>query len=583
MEGKSSKIQNARHSMAHILAMAVIDLFKDVKLAIGPVIENGFYYDFDLKETIKETDLPKIEKRMREIINQKLDFKKHIWQKNEALKYFKNAPYKIELIKERVKSNEVQVYQTGNFYDFCKGGHIKNTSELKNIAFKIEKIAGAYWKGSEKNPMLQRIYGIAFESKDELANYLKMQEEAKKRDHRKIGRDLELFMFDDKVGAGLPLWLPNGTLIIEELEKLAIENEKNAGYMRVRTPHIAKESLYLTSGHLPYYKESMFPPIILENEKYYLKAMNCPHHHLIYNSRPRSYRELPLRIAEYGTCYRYEQSGTLLGLMRVRMMQMNDAHIYCALEQFEKEFLGVCDMYLNYFKLFGISKYQMRFSTHDKKELGKKYVNEPKLWQETEDMVRKVLKKNKINYIEVTDEAAFYGPKIDVEVWSVIGREFTLATNQVDFSQPRRFNLSYTDNKGRPQIPIIIHRAPLGTHERFIGFLIEHYAGNFPLWLAPIQANIIPISEKNLNYARKVFNDLKQNQIRVKLDENNETLSKKIRNAELQKIPYIIIVGDKEENSKKIAVRERHNPQTQFFNTIDFIKLVSEKIENRTS
>ncbi|MBL8992860.1 MAG: threonine--tRNA ligase, partial [Spirochaetia bacterium] len=400
-----------------------------------------------------------------------------------------------------------------------------------------------------------RIYGITFPKQKELDDYLVFLDESKKRDHRKIGKELELFTFDDDVGSGLPLWLPRGTVLIEELEKLAKETECQAGYQRVRTPHIAKESMYLTSGHLPYYQESMFPPMEFEGVKYYLKAMNCPHHHKIFASGLRSYRDLPLRLAEYGTCYRYEQSGELFGLMRVRQLQMNDAHIYCTAEQFASEFLAVNEMYLRYFKIFGIDRYVMRFSTHGAEGLGKKYVNEPELWKKTEAMVRNVLIDSKIPYVEVANEGAFYGPKIDVQVYSAIGREFTLATNQVDFAVPARFKLSYTTAGGGSETPLCIHRAPLGTHERFIGFLIEHYAGKFPFWLAPEQVRLLTVNEIFVEHAEKLRKRLHEHGIRVTIDDRNESLGRKVREAQLAYIPAIVTIGEKEKSSETVSVR----------------------------
>jgi threonyl-tRNA synthetase len=384
-----------------------------------------------------------------------------------------------------------------------------------------------------------------------------MLEEAKKRDHRKLGKELEIFTFDDDVGPGMPLWLPNGGVLIEQLERLAKKTEFDAGYHRVRSPHVAKESMYLKSGHLPYYQESMFPPMEIDGQKFYLKAMNCPHHHKIFDAVPRSYKDLPLRLAEYGTCYRYEQSGELFGLMRVRSLQMNDAHIYCTREQFGDEFRAVNEMYLKYFNIFGIDKYVMRFSTHDPAKLGQKYIDDAILWKETEDMVRNVLIESNIPYVEVPDEAAFYGPKIDVQIWSAIGREFTLATNQVDFAQGKRFDLKFTTPTNDTQQPLIIHRAPLGTHERFIGFLIEHYAGNFPTWLAPVQATLLPISDKHLDYAKKLLHEFKKSEIRCTIDDRSEKIGKKIRDAELKKIPYMLIIGDKEQESNALSVRKK--------------------------
>ncbi|MFN9883002.1 MAG: threonine--tRNA ligase, partial [Bacteroidota bacterium] len=404
---------------------------------------------------------------------------------------------------------------------------------------------------------LTRIYGISFPKQKDLDDYLLMLEEAKKRDHRKLGKELEIFTFDDDVGPGMPLWLPNGGVLIEQLERLAKKTEFDAGYHRVRSPHVAKESMYLKSGHLPYYQESMFPPMEIDGQKFYLKAMNCPHHHKIFDAVPRSYKDLPLRLAEYGTCYRYEQSGELFGLMRVRSLQMNDAHIYCTREQFGDEFRAVNEMYLKYFNIFGIDKYVMRFSTHDPAKLGQKYIDDAILWKETEDMVRNVLIESNIPYVEVPDEAAFYGPKIDVQIWSAIGREFTLATNQVDFAQGKRFDLKFTTPTNDTQQPLIIHRAPLGTHERFIGFLIEHYAGNFPTWLAPVQATLLPISDKHLDYAKKLLHEFKKSEIRCTIDDRSEKIGKKIRDAELKKIPYMLIIGDKEQESNALSVRKK--------------------------
>ncbi|MEO5990816.1 MAG: threonine--tRNA ligase, partial [Ferruginibacter sp.] len=468
------------HSSAHLMAEAVQETFPGVKFWVGPAIDKGFYYDMDLGTTkISEDELLQLEKKMNVLAKQNSVFTRKLISKNDAINYFteKGDEYKLDLL-ENLQDGEITFYTQGQFTDLCRGPHIPHTGFIK--AIKLTSIAGAYWKGDEKNKQLTRIYGITFPNQKELDEYLLMLEEAKKRDHRKLGKELSIFTFDDEIGQGLPLWLPNGTVIIEELEKLAKETEQKAGYKRVVTPHIAKESLYLTSGHLPYYEESMYPPMELDGTKYYLKAMNCPHHHKIFSAEPKSYKDLPYRLAEYGTCYRYEQSGELFGLMRVRCLHMNDAHIYCTREQFASEFRAVNDMYTKYFKIFGIDKYVMRLSLHDPAKLGKKYIDEPELWIETEEMVRQVLIESNIPYVEVQDEGAFYGPKIDVQIWSAIGREFTLATNQVDFAQGKRFGLEFANKENTSETPLIIHRAPLGTHERFIGFLLEHYAGNFP-------------------------------------------------------------------------------------------------------
>lgn len=545
------------HSSAHLMAEAVESMFPGVKFWVGPPVDNGFYYDMDLgNRKISEADLEVLEKKMNELAKQNNAFARKEISKADALKYFtdKGDEYKLDLL-QNLTDGEITFYTQGNFTDLCRGPHIPNTGFIK--AIKLTNIAGAYWKGDEKNKQLTRLYGVTFPSQKQLDEYLVLVEEAKKRDHRKLGKELGIFTMDDDVGQGLIMWMPNGTVIIEELEKLAKETEQAAGYKRVVTPHIAKESMYLTSGHLPYYADSMYPPMEMDGEKYYLKSMNCPHHHKIYAAEPKSYRDLPYRVAEYGTVYRYEQSGELFGLMRVRCLHMNDAHIYCTKEQFNDEFRAVNDMYLKYFKIFGVDKYVMRLSLHSPEKLGIKYVNEPELWKQTEEMVRNVLIESNIPYVEVQDEAAFYGPKIDVQIYSVIGREFTLATNQVDFSQGRSFKLQYTTQDNKTETPLIIHRAPLGTHERFIGFLLEHYAGKLPLWLAPVQVKLLPISDKFVGYAQTVLDKLKKADIRAELDDRSEKIGKKIRDTELMKVPYMFVVGEKEVNEEKVAVRRQ--------------------------
>ncbi|MFZ7145497.1 MAG: threonine--tRNA ligase, partial [Bacteroidota bacterium] len=568
------------HSSAHLMAEALEELYPGVKFGIGPPVDNGFYYDVDLGgNLISSDDFKKIEDKMVELARKGSKYERQSVSKKDAIDYFtsKGDEYKLDLLND-LEDGTITFYKQGNFTDLCRGPHIPDTGFIK--AVKLMNIAGAYWRGDEKNKQLTRIYGITFPKKSQLDEYLIMLEEAKKRDHRRIGKELEIFTFDDDVGPGLPLWLPNGGVIIEQLEKLAKSTEQAAGYDRVRTPHIARESMYLTSGHLPYYEDSMYPPMILEGEKYYLKAMNCPHHHKIYKELNPSYKDLPIRLAEYGTCYRYEQSGELFGLMRVRCLQMNDAHIYCTKEQFAEEFKAVNEMYLKYFKIFNIDKYVMRFSTHEPKKLGKKYVDQPELWLETEDMVRKVLIDSKIPYIEVPDEGAFYGPKIDVQVWSAIGREFTLATNQVDFAVPARFGLTYKNSQNKLETPICIHRAPLGTHERFIGFLIEHYAGNFPIWLAPKQVSILSISEKYNDYAKKVLQLLINSDIRGLVDSRDEKIGKKIRDAEMKKIPFMLIIGEKEFNENKVSVRRHGSGDVGSFTLEEFAKMVQDEINN---
>ncbi|MAO72044.1 MAG: threonine--tRNA ligase [Flavobacteriales bacterium] len=572
-------LETIRHDCAHIMAEAVQDLFPGTQVTIGPAIDNGFYYDFAFKKPFVSDDINKIEKRMIEIIEKDTPFIREVWDRDEAITYFEKAGelYKSQIIKDLPKDEQISIYKQGDWLDLCRGPHLPSTKHI-GTSFKLMKVAGAYWRGDENNEMLTRIYGTAWRTDKELKNYLNMLKEAEKRDHRKIGKEMKLFTFDDEVGPGLPLWLPNGSILIEELEKLAKETEDLAGYDRVKTPHITKGTLYEKSGHLSHYEDSMFPAMDIDGNKYYLKPMNCPHHHKIYASSPRTYKELPLRLCEYGTCYRYEKSGQLFGLMRVRSMQMNDAHIYCTESQFKEEFLAVCKMYLKYFEIFGIEKYEMRLSLHDPNKLGEKYVDEPELWIKTENLVRESLIDGKLNFVEIPGEAAFYGPKIDVQVWSAIGREFTLATNQVDFAVPSRFGLTYIDKDNKEHTPLCIHRAPLGTHERFIGFLIEHYAGNFPLWLTPTQMVIIPISDKFNDYSTLVFNKLRNKGFRVKIDQRKEKMGAKIRTAELNKIPIMIIIGERESNENKISFRRKFQGDQGSVDVDQFIEQMNDEI-----
>jgi threonyl-tRNA synthetase len=607
-------LERLRHSAAHVLATAILRIWPEAQFAAGPPVENGFYYDVELSHRISPEDFPRIEEEMKKEIKANHVFEKTIVPREEALALAQSgrlgglgerpgnvSKFKIGNLEDIPEGEAISLFRNGDFLDLCAGPHVMRTGNIG--AFKLTHVASAYYKGDEKNPQLQRIYGTAFKNKTELEAYFTMLEEAKKRDHRKLGRELELFCFDDDVGPGLPLWLPRGTVLIEELEKLAKETEFAAGYDRVRTPVLARENMYLTSGHLPYYAESMFPPMFLlkdshdekrpalreefarkihegeltaekidalleqaveirreeelATERYYLKAMNCPHHHKLFGAVPRSYRDLPLRLAEYGTCYRYEQSGELFGLMRVRSMQMNDAHIYCTEEQFEAEFNAVNEMYLKYFKIFGIDKYVMRFSTHDPAKLGQKFVDQPELWKKTEDMVRGVLQRSGINYVEVPNEAAFYGPKIDVQVWSAIGREFTIATNQVDFAVPARFGLTYKTRENTAATPLCIHRAPLGTHERFIGFLIEHYAGNFPLWLSPEQVRILPIGDEEplVAYAKEIQQELRAQGVRATIDATSNKINGKIQDAETMKVHTMLVVGRRDLEAGNVSVR----------------------------
>lgn len=587
-----------RHSLAHIMAQAVTERYPEARPTIGPPVENGFYYDFAVPRPFTPEDLEAFEQRMKEIIRKGVTFERREVSAEEARRLFASNPFKLELIEGLVSGagddmgeetdaapagpSPISIYTHDTFTDLCRGPHVASTREINPEAFRLTSASGAYWRGDEHNPMLQRIYGVAFETAQELENYLHQVEEARKRDHRKLGRELEIFFFDDEVGPGLPLWQPNGAVIIEELEKLAKEMELKHGYQRVRTPHVTKEDLFLRSGHLPYYAESMYPPMELDDGvKYYIKPMNCPMHHKIFASRPRSYRDLPIRLAEYGTCYRYEKSGELFGLMRVRSMQMNDAHIYCAEEQFEQEFMDVIAMYLEYFRLFGIDKYVMRLSTHSRKGLGKKYVDNEALWLKTEDMVRRAMQKHNVPYVEQEDEAAFYGPKIDVQIWSAIGREFTLATNQVDFAVPARFNLAFINREGREETPLCLHRAPLSTHERMVGFLIEHYGGAFPVWLAPVQAMLIPIADRHVDYCRQVARRLTEIGLRAEVDDSNERMQNKIRKAQTQKIPYMLVAGDKERDAGAVAVRLRTGEDLKAMPVEQFIARVQPIVAQR--
>jgi threonyl-tRNA synthetase len=576
------------------MAEAVIEMFPEAKYTIGPPIENGFYYDFDLPRPLTPEDLEKIEKRMRQIIAGHYKFVRQVVSADEARQIFKNQSYKLELIagleqgghdeygNELEGKPDISIYTSDTFTDLCRGPHVDNTGQINPSALKLLSSSGAYWRGDEHNPMLQRIYGTAWKTSKELEEYLQLLEEAKKRDHRKLGKELEIFTFDEEVGPGLPLWLPRGGVIIDELEKLAKEMEDKAGYLRVRTPHLAKEDLFLHSGHLPYYAESMYPPMELEGVKYYVKPMNCPMHHKIFGSKPHSYRDMPVRLAEYGSCYRYEKSGELFGLMRVRSMQMNDAHMYCAEDQFEQEFMGVIALYHQYFKIFGIDKYIMRLSTHHKNGLGKKYVDNERLWLKTEEMVRRAMDNGKVPYEEVPDEAAFYGPKIDVQIWSVIGKEFTLATNQVDFAQPGRFNLTFINRDGQEETPLCIHRAPLSTHERMIGFLLEHYAGNFPVWLSPDQVRVIPITDAHNDYALRLVDQMKEKGIRAEADLSNDRMNAKIRQAQLFKVPYMLVVGEREMSDSTVSLRKRDGSRQDAMPVDEIIHLVKDRIDHRS-
>ncbi|MCL5004765.1 MAG: threonine--tRNA ligase, partial [Patescibacteria group bacterium] len=545
-----NNLEKIRHSLAHLLAMAVLEKFPKAELGIGPVIENGFYYDFgNIKLT--DADLPIIEKRICELIKQNLQFKKETLPPITAKKFFVKQPYKLELIKELNKDKQkISIYKSGDFTDLCKGPHVKSTKEINPDAFKLTKLAGAYWKGSEKNPMLTRVYGVAFETKKELEDYLKQMELAEKCDHRNIGEKLGFFMVDEQIGKGLPLWLPKGYAIRKKLEDYIFEIEKQNGYLHVLTPQIAKDELYKKSGHLAHYKEDMYAPIEIDNEKYYLRPMNCPHHHSIYNHGKKSYRELPLRIAEFGTVYRYERSGVLSGLIRVRGFTQNDAHIYAAEENLEKEIISILNLHKKVFDDFGIKDYWYRLSLPDFSAKGgsasggkNKFsdVNK-KIWEQGAAILKKSLQNIGHKFVEAIGEASFYGPKIDIQMKDLYGKEDTIATIQVDYYSAAKFNLSYIAQDGKEKPAIVIHRAIFGSFDRFFAFLIEKTCGNLPLWLAPVQAKILAISQKQQAYAEKILNELGNSGIDAELAPSDETLGKRIREAEMQKIPYILIV-----------------------------------------
>jgi len=582
MEEKND-IKNIRHTLAHLLAAAVLKHYPDAKPTIGPAIDNGFYYDFDFASPISSDDLPRIEQTMRELLKTWGSVAEREVSMAEALAQFAHNEYKQELLREiQERGERITLYTWGEFDDLCRGGHAEDASSIDSQGFTLTHLAGAYWRGSEKNPMLTRIYGAAFASSTELHHYLEMLEEAKKRDHRKIGHEQELFFIDETIGKGLAMWLPNGTIIRDQIEACAVEKERKAGYVRVVTPHMAKEELYLRSGHLPYYKESMYPRMDMDDGVYYLKAMNCPHHHTLYNHKPHSYRELPIRYAEYGTVYRNELSGTLAGLLRVRGMAMNDAHIYCRKDQIQKECTAVLSMIIEYFKIFGLADYWFRLSKWSPDHT-EKYIDEPDNWEYSQNVMRDVLIGMGVPYTEVDDEAAFYGPKVDVQFKSVIGREETMSTVQLDFAAKGRFGLSYIDETGAENNDVfVIHRAPLSTHERFIAFLIEHTGGVWPLWLAPVQISILPVGETHHEASRTLANQLEEQGIRTTVDDSNDTVGKKIRNAEHSKIPYMLVIGDKEKDLQTLSVRVRGLKETAELSLDTFKQLVLEKIATRS-
>lgn len=609
-ESDALALEYKRHSLAHLLAAAVTNVYPTTTITIGPAVENGFYYDIDFsnaladgRKTISEEDLPAIEEKMRVILkawsnaeSAKHGFIEKKTSYEDAKTFFANNPFKLELIEEiNAKGEDITLYVSGEgsefpFTDLCRGGHVENPSDIAPDSFKLSRVAGAYWRGDEKKQMLTRIYGIAFNTKEELDTYEAQQEEAKKRDHRLLGEKLDLFCFEESIGKGLPLWLPRGNTIKEELEKWAKETEKKWGYQSVTTPIITKENLFYTSGHLPLYKDSMYAPIQIEEENYYIKPMNCPFHHKIFSARMRSYKELPLRVAEYGWCHRYEDSGSLFGLMRVRGMQMNDAHIYVQKEKAVEEFVQVIKLHEYYYKMLGIENYQMELALRDPAKMDKYHGNEED-WKDAERMTIEAMEKSGVPYTVVQEGAAFYGPKMDFQIYSSIGRSFTASTNQLDLYMGKAFGLEYVDNDGVKKTPAVIHRAPLGTHERFIGFLIEHFAGAFPTWLSPVQVKIVPIGERQMEYASNVYQTLLDADIRVELDSSNDGLGKKIRAAKAEMIPYVLVIGDKEIETGTVTIEGRPvknedgtmtDGKLGQMKTEDFIAKIQDEIKKRT-
>lgn len=561
------ELENIKHSLAHILASAVKSLYKDVKFGIGPAIENGFYYDMEID--LKDDDLKKIEDKMKEIIKSDIPFEQKIITKDEAREIFKDQPYKLELIDE-IEEENVSIYILGDFIDLCKGPHIKSTKEINIDSFKLDKLAGAYWRGSEKNKMLTRVYGLAFESKEKLDNYIKLMEEAEKRDHRKLGRDLDLFHTEEEVGIGLVLWHPKGAIIWRLIEDFWYKKHLENGYELVRTPHIGNRKLWERSGHWGYYSDSMYPPLevsqslkenqnkeeIKDSEQFLLKPMNCPFHVCIYNNSPKSYRDLPIRWAETGTVYRFEKKGELSGLTRVRGFTQDDAHIICRKDQVEEELKKVIDFILFIYQSFGFSIDSVKVYLSLRDENDKmKYAGTDEGWNFSESILRKVATEKNLDFVEEKGEAAFYGPKLDFKIRDVLGREWQCSTLQFDFNLTERFNMTFKNANGEEERPFMLHRALFGSFERFIGLLLEHYAGALPFWLSPIQIKIIPVSENHIDYAMEIKEKLKE--YRIEIDKNNDTIGKKIRNGEMEKVPYLLVVGDREKESNTVSVRQR--------------------------
>jgi len=594
---KETQLEYKRHSLAHLLGAAILEIYPKAKITLGPAIENGFYYDIDIPEKVTDSDLPKIEKKMKEILKTWTTFQKKILTKDEALEIFRGNEYKEELIKGIAdKDEEISIYTSGKFSDLCRGGHVENAQDIGSDSFKLDRVAGAYWRGDEKNKMLTRIYGLAFNDKTELETYLLKQEEAKKRDHRVLGKELDLFHIDEKVGLGLPLWHPKGAIIWRTIEEFWYREHLRNGYGLVRTPHIGNRTLWETSGHWGFYSSSMYPPIevgqsleeekehkkIENSEQYLLKPMNCPFHVQIYKNSPKSYRDLPIRYAECGTVYRYEKKGELSGLTRVRGFTQDDAHIICRRDQVEEELKKVIDFILFIYKAFGFDAKDVKvFLSLRDPENKNKYAGTDEGWDFTENVLRKVATEKKLDFIEEQGEAAFYGPKLDFKIKDVLGRMWQCSTLQFDFNLPERFQMTFTSSEGKDEKPYMLHRALFGSFERFIGLLIENYGGAFPIWLSPIQIIVLPISEHQREYTQSIFEELRRNDIRVEIDDSNESLGKRIRNAKIKKVPYIIVVGDKEKESKTITVEGRKE-KLENIKVEKFLERIEKEIKERT-
>jgi threonyl-tRNA synthetase len=601
---ENDKLYRIRHSLAHIMAQAVLDIRPGSTLGFGPPIDDGFYYDFILSEPITEEDFPAIEKKMKHIIKQNQLFEREDLPRAEAMARLEEMgePYKQEYANELFDNQGIEnltFYQNGPFLDMCEGPHVERSREIPAGCFKIRTVAGAYWRGDSDNIMMTRLYAWAFETREELDAHVKAYKEALARDHKKLGKELDFFTIDDTIGKGLPLWLPNGTIIRDELEKLAREKEFAAGYERVCTPHLTKVDLYYQTGHLPYYADSMYPVMELQEEQesedgqttqvvkeaYCLKPMNCPHHHRIFAARKRSYRDLPIRLAEYGQVYRFEDSGALSGLLRVRGMAMNDAHIYCTADQIKDEFLAVMDLHKELYGILGIEDFYMRFSTWDPDDpKGKeKYLDDPDGWAFSQRIVEEAMKDSGLPYVEGKGEAAFYGPKVDFQFRTVTGREETASTNQLDFGIAARMSLTYTDATDTPQHPYIIHRAPLGTHERFVAFLIEHYGGAFPTWLSPIQVRVVTVADRFNDYGQKIVDELRGHMVRAEIDTSNETMGKKVRTALTTKIPNILILGEREMDDETVTLRRYGQRDQETMSVAEFKERVLKAISGRTT